>query len=146
MRLRIHLDFAGEMQDLADQRFQVFDAAGDFANQLQRILFVGYIFRQQRCVKLNAAQRITNFVRHAGGHFAQRGQTVFAFQLLVLLAQFLTKGKNRLRELIVRLLKLLGDLVVLLDNLPQLIHAARVIRARGSMAGEVVKRRVLHAC
>ena len=47
------------------------------------------VLRQHRRVKLNPAQRIADLVRHARGHFAQRGQAVLALEQPILLAQFL---------------------------------------------------------
>ncbi len=55
----------------------------------QRVGAVGDVLGQQRGVKLDAAQRVADFVGHARRHLAQGGQAVLPLQQAVLFAQFL---------------------------------------------------------
>ena len=72
-------------------------------------------------VKLDSAQRIADFVRHSRRHFPQRRQSVAAFEQAVLLAKLGAKPQDGGVELLVRLLKAGGDIVISGDDLAQLV-------------------------
>jgi len=108
----VHSHFPSKVQHAADKPLQPSHAPADFLCQLVRLRPIRHIGAQHRCVKLNSAQGIANFMCHACRHLPQSRQSVLPFQHSIFLAHFLPQRGHRLLQTIVRLLQFFRHLAV----------------------------------
>ena len=120
------LNFAGKLQNLADQHFEPLDAGGDFGHELQRSGLLGDVAGEHGGVEFDAAERIANLVGHSRGHFTEGGETFAAFELAIFFGEFVPQRLDGLLKLGVRILELLGQVTVDADDAAEFFDACSV--------------------